>query len=95
VSEDPPGCGVCGAPALYQFGEHLRCLRHAILYDRVLTRSLLLGAVVGTTLVTINQFDVVMSGHLNPLVAAKVLLTYSVPFGVSTYTALASNRRRH
>jgi hypothetical protein len=49
---------------------------------------------VGTILLVINQADVVLSGHLTPLVAAKIGLTYLVPFSVSTYSALAANRLR-
>ena len=33
-----------------------------------------------------------LHGHANALVAAKVGLTYLVPFSVSTYSALAANR---
>jgi hypothetical protein len=48
--------------------------------------------VVGTILFAINQLDVVASGQLTGLVAAKVLLTYAVPYSVSTYSALEVNR---
>jgi hypothetical protein len=41
---------------------------------------------------TINQGDVLLSGHLTVLVACKIVLTYTVPFSVSTYSALAANR---
>jgi hypothetical protein len=50
--------------------------------------------VVGTILMAINQSDVLLSGHLTSLVAAKIGLTYLVPFSVSTYSALAANRLR-
>jgi hypothetical protein len=40
----------------------------------------------------INQADVVVGGHLTVLVAAKIALTYLVPFSVSTYSALEINR---
>jgi len=47
------------------------------------------SSVVGTILVAINQGDVLLSGHLTALVAAKIGLTYIVPFSISTYSALA------
>jgi len=47
---------------------------------------------VGTLLMVINQGDVLLSGHLTVLIASKILLTYAVPFSVSTYSALAANR---
>lgn len=48
---------------------------------------------VGTMLLAINQGDVILSGHLTGLVMAKAGLTYLVPYTVSTYSALAANRR--
>jgi len=50
--------------------------------------------VVGTILMVINQADVLLSGHASALTAAKIGLTYLVPFSVSTYSALAANRLR-
>jgi hypothetical protein len=52
------------------------------------------AGIVGTALFIINQADVVLMGHLSLLVGFKILLTYSVPFLVSTYSALAANRVR-
>jgi hypothetical protein len=50
------------------------------------------AGVVGTILFLINQLDVVIAGHITALVVAKILLTYLVPFSVSTYSALQINR---
>jgi hypothetical protein len=36
--------------------------------------------IVGTILMVINQGDVLLSGQLTALVAAKIVLTYTVPF---------------
>jgi len=36
----------------------------------------------------------VLAGQLNALVAAKIVLTYLVPYSVSTYSALEVNRLR-
>ena len=99
-----PGAAVCeaaacGRPARYAFPRPagrpvLRCRRHAALYVPVLRQALRVAAVVGTVLFAINQADVVLRGDVTPLVVAKSLLTYLVPFGVSTYSALGANRLR-
>ena len=72
----------------------LRCRRHAVLYPRVRDRALVVAVIVGTILFAINQLDVVLSGQLTALVAAKIALTYAVPYSVSTYSALEVNRLR-
>ena len=54
-----------------------------------------MALIVGTVLVGINQSDVLLSGHLTPLVVAKIALTYLVPSSVATYTALATSRLRN
>jgi hypothetical protein len=48
---------------------------------------------VGTVLAMLNYTDVIVTGHFTTLVAAKMALTYLVPFSVSTYSALAANRQ--
>jgi hypothetical protein len=91
-------CGVCARPARYAFaegdGRALRCWRHAIAYPRVRDRALRVALVVGAILFAINQLDVVMRGDLTAVVAAKIALTFGVPYGVSTYSALQVNRLR-
>ena len=94
----PPSCGVCGRPARYAFasagGQDARCARHAILYPPVRDRALRVAAVVGIVIFAINQLDVVLRGELTLVVAAKILLTFAVPYTVSTYSALQVNRLR-
>jgi hypothetical protein len=75
-------------------GRDARCLRHAILYPRVRDRALRVAAIVGIVLFAINQLDVVLRGELTLVVAAKILLTFLVPYAVSTYSALQVNRVR-
>ena len=89
-------CGVCGRPAQYVFaaGRDSRCLRHAILYRPLRDRALRVAGVVGVVIFAINQLDVVLRGELTLLVAAKILLTFAVPYVVSTYSALQVNRLR-
>ena len=89
-------CAVCGriSDRRYRFSAtppQIRCLRHAILFRPVLRRALRVAAVVGTVLVAINQGDILLRGDVTPGVAAKIALTYLVPFAVSTYSALAIN----
>ena len=55
-------------------------------------RAIRVALVVGLALFVINQLDVVLGGGLTPLVAAKVALTFVVPYSVSTYSALQVNR---
>lgn len=90
-------CGVCTRAARYAFvgpsGERdPRCTRHAIVFPRVRDRALRVALVVGVVLFAINQLDVVLRGGLDLLVAAKILLTFAVPYTVSTYSALQVNR---
>lgn len=50
-------------------------------------RAVRVSALIGTLLLAINQGDRLLAGELPPL--WKVLLTYAVPFGVSSYSAAA------
>ena len=90
-------CGVCDRPAGYSFasaagGRDARCLRHAIVYPRVRDRALRVALVVGVVLFAINQLDVVLRGDISPVVIVKSVLTFAVPYLVSTYSALQVNR---
>lgn len=90
-------CGVCDRPAAYSFasaagGRDARCLRHAMVYPRVRDRALRVALVVGVVLFAINQLDVVLRGEISPVTVAKIVLTFAVPYLVSTYSALQVNR---
>jgi hypothetical protein len=94
-----PSCGVggCANRSRYEFAsgadtQHVRCLRHALGYPPVRDRAIRVALLVGSILLVINQGDVVLSGQLSAVVAAKIGLTYLVPYSVSTYSALATNR---
>jgi hypothetical protein len=54
---------------------------------RVPQRSLVVALIVGTVLNLINQGDAMLSG--TPIDLAKLLLTYLVPYFVSTYGAVS------
>ena len=64
------------------------------MYPRVRDRALRVALVVGLILFAINQLDVVLRGDVTPVIAAKILLTFVVPYSVSTYSALQVNRLR-
>jgi hypothetical protein len=94
VAIGPTCCSVsrCTRAAGYRFGTNARCRRHALTYQPVVRRAIVVALFVGTILCIINQADVLLSGHLTAFVVAKIGLTYLVPFSVSTYSALAANR---
>ena len=88
-------CGVCARRARYAFaegdGRAPRCLRHALFYPRVRDRAIRVALFVGVILFAINQLDVVLRGELTAIVLGKTLLTFAVPYAVSTYSALQVN----
>ncbi|PAJ74960.1 hypothetical protein CJF42_07755 [Pseudoalteromonas sp. NBT06-2] len=56
----------------------------------VIIRSLKVAMVVGTILVFINQADVIINGELMLSHFIKIILTYCVPYCVSTYASVDS-----
>ncbi len=60
----------------------------------MLTRSLMIAAVIGTLLVAINQGDVVLRADWPRALVWKVPLTYLVPFLVASWGALVNGRIR-
>jgi hypothetical protein len=60
--------------------------------DPCYAAAVYVALVVGTVLTIINQGDVLLAGEITPLVIAKILLTYLVPYSVSTFSALSANR---
>lgn len=59
----------------------------ALVDKDIVYRALAVAAVVGTILVLINQADVFIAGDVPPL--WKIVLTYCVPYSVSSYSAAA------
>lgn len=82
------------ADSAYVVDGDLVCLRHAIMRRTTRARSLKVAAIVGTVLFAINQLDTVIRGDHGAVVIAKILLTYAVPFAVTTFAALAAVRTR-
>ncbi len=56
----------------------------------VVKRSMKVALVVGTLLTLINQGSVLLAGQLSLDVLLKILLTYCVPYIVSTYAAVGA-----
>ncbi len=60
----------------------------------MLRRSARIALVVGTLLALINHGDHVLGGRVTAAVAAKIAITYAVPFAVATWSALINSRVR-
>lgn len=55
-----------------------------------LKRSIKVAVVVGTILMLINHGDIMMQGAIEEHHILKILLTYLVPYLVSTYSSVES-----
>ena len=53
-------------------------------------RSLKVSLIVGTILAVINHADSLWTGQANGLTVMKIVLTYAVPYLVSTYAAVSA-----
>ena len=69
-------------------GYTVKCLRHAIMHARLIRTAISTALVVGTILTAINQGNVILGGHLPPVLYWKIPLTYCVPYCVATWSAL-------
>ena len=58
-----------------------------LLSPDIVARSLRISLVVGTILVLINHLDLLVAGKLSSALAGKILLTYMVPYAVSSYSS--------
>jgi len=56
-------------------------------------RGLKVGLIVGTILALINQGDYILSGTVSSGIIGKILLTFCVPYCVSTYASVDAIRR--
>lgn len=55
----------------------------------VVKRSLKVGLVVGTILALINYTDRILGGDMTGVDWLKLVLTYLVPYGVSTHASIS------
>ena len=60
---------------------------------KTVRRSLIIAAIVGGTIIALNQGDVFLAGAVTPRVFVKMVLTPCVPFCVSFYGAYVMYRR--
>jgi len=60
----------------------------------IMGRGRKVALIVGTILTAINQGDVILNGTLTVATLGKILLTYCVPYCVSTYAGVAAIRDR-
>ena len=60
----------------------------------VMRRAAMIALVVGTILAIINHGDRLISGDISSEVVIKILMTYLVPYCVSTYSAVLTIRER-
>ena len=58
----------------------------------IVRRSRKVALVVGTLLVTINYGDRLLAGTIGQVDVIKMLLTYCVPYCVSTWAAVGATR---
>ncbi len=58
----------------------------------ILSRSVRVGLVVGTLLAVINHGDRLLSADVDSNMLLKIILTYLVPFSVSTWASVQTAR---
>ena len=58
----------------------------------IVSRARKVSLLVGTILVAINQGDMLLAGVFSIELLAKILLTYFVPYAVSTYASVEAIR---
>jgi hypothetical protein len=60
----------------------------------IVARSLRVALIVGTLLALINHGNRILAMDLDPAALLKILLTYLVPYGVSTWASVQTARGR-
>lgn len=76
-----------------QVSETPKCILCAIRHVPMVRRSLMVAAVVGTTLTLLNHGDTLAARDWPTALYWKIPLTYCVPFLVATFGALTNIRR--
>ncbi len=57
-------------------------------------RAVKMAAIVGPILTVINQGDVLLSGQYSPRVFLKIILTFLVPYSVSSFSSALTYMER-
>jgi hypothetical protein len=60
----------------------------------VFRRCLVIALVVGTLLSLVNQGDAIVGGHVDRIVALRMIANYVIPFVVSNLGAMGSREGR-
>ena len=74
---------------------HFKTYCDIAISKNVIQRALKVSLIVGTTLNFINQGDSLLTLNLENINLLKLVLTYFVPYGVTTYTATAMKVEFH
>lgn len=67
---------------------------HLAFAPRVVRRALKYAVIVGTILILINHSDAILRGDLPPARLFRMLLTFAVPYTVSTLSSVEAMRCR-
>jgi len=67
--------------------EHFKIYCEIAVSKSIVIKAIKVSLIVGTTLNFINQGDLIVALAFEQLSLAKLLLTYLVPYSVTTYTA--------
>ena len=59
----------------------------ALIAKPTIYRAVKISAIVGIILILINQFDLILAGYFPPV--WKIILTFMVPYSVSSYSSAA------
>lgn len=70
----------------YRYKEFIQTAASAV----ILHRSVKVALIVGTVLMMINHGDAILRGELDLTRVSKILLTYLVPFCVSTHASVSA-----
>ncbi len=68
-------------------GPHGPSFMQVLFHPTAVRRAIKVALLIGTLLILINQADILLAGTLPPL--WKIILTYLVPYGVSSYSTAA------
>lgn len=58
----------------------------------IVARSTKVALIIGTILAVINQGDVLLDGAPGAMTIVKIVMTYCVPYAVSTYASVEAVR---
>jgi len=69
--------------------EHFKIYCEIAISSSVIQRAIKVALIVGTALNFINQGEALLTFAFETLSVTKIILTYAVPYSVTTYTATA------